>query len=97
MIICAAIKVSGFRKDLNKLDTVVICGLQHDDCYSTINLFKDNWEKIKFIEGFVDSDGYFYTRKEAYNEAFKIGQLSSTVELYKAHNDEDELYSDDLY
>lgn len=97
MIICAAIKVSGFRKDLNTLDTVIICGLRHGDCYSTIKLFENNWDKMKFIEGFVDSDGYFYTRKEAYREAFKIGQLTPTVENFKSLNNEDELYSEDLY
>lgn len=97
MIICAAIKVSGFRKDLNRLDTAIVCGLRHGDCYNIIKLFKDNWEKIKFVEGFIDSDGGFYTRKEAYVEAFKNGQLSSTVYMYKAQNDENELYSEDLY
>lgn len=97
MIICAAIKVSGFRKDLNKLDTAIICGLRHGDCYNTIKFFEDKWEGIKYIEGFVDSDGYFYTRKEAYREAFKIGQLVPTVETFKSLNGEDELYSEDLY
>ena len=97
MIICAAIKVSGFRKDLNKFDTVIICGLRHGDCYNIIKLFENNWDKIKFIEGFLDSDGYFYTRKEAYREAFKIGQLAPTVENFKSLNNEDELYSEDLY
>lgn len=97
MIICAAIKVSGFRKDLNKLDTVIVCGLRHGDCYNIIKLFENNWDKIKFIEGFLDSDGYFYNRKEAYREAFKIGQLAPTVENFKSLNNEDELYSEDLY
>ena len=97
MIICAAIKVSGFRKDLNKFDTAIVCGLRHGDCYNTIKLFENNWDKIKFIEGFLDSDGYFYTRKEAYREAFKIGQLTPTVENFKSLNNEDELYSEDLY
>ena len=97
MIICAAIKINGFRKDLNRLGTAIVCGVRHGDCYNIIKLFENNWEGIKFIEGFVDSDGYFYTRKEAYDEAFKIGQLNSTVEIYKAQHDENVLYSEDLY
>ena len=47
MIICAAIKVSGFRKDLKKFDTAIVCGLRHGDCYNTIKLFENNWDKIK--------------------------------------------------
>ena len=97
MIICAAIKVSGFRKDLNKFDKAIVCGMRHGDCHNTIKLFENNGHKITVIEGFLDSDGYFYTRKEAYREAFKIGQLTPTVENFKSLNDEDELYSEDLY
>ena len=68
------------EKDLNKFDTVIVCGLRHGDCYSTIERLKNNWDKIQYIEGFLDSDGCFYTRKEASREAFKIGQLLPTVE-----------------
>lgn len=97
MIVCAAIQVSGFRKDLNKLDKVNICGVRHGDCLKIIELFKGNWEKIKCKEGFMTSDGEFLDRKEAYNYVFKNGLISETTALFKANQEEDELYSEDLY
>ena len=96
-ILCAAIKLTGYRTDIEKLDSVIILGVRHGDCYSTIKLLKSTWMNTTTIEGFIDTDGNFFNRYEAYDIVLKNGQMSATTELWKAEKGETELYSEDLY
>lgn len=97
MIICAAIKFEVVRLETNRIDTLIICGLRHGDCYAIWNEMKNKFVVNKKTEGFVDENGVFFDRYEAYRKAMSIGQLSPSIELYKAANNEEELYSEDLY
>ena len=97
MIICAAIKIE-FTNQYNIPEKVIIHGLRHGDCYTTIAKMnlppkKDRTE----TEGFVDNRGIFYNRLEAYHEAMAMHQLSATTIAYKSQCKENELYSEDLY
>ena len=94
MIICAAVKVI-----MNNMagTNEVICGHRHGDCYSIIHQLNSNWLKSKKVEGFIDNNGEFLDRKEALEHAVKCGQLSQSNRWYKEDNNENELYSEDLY
>lgn len=48
-------------------------------------------------QGFLNSQGSFLNRKEAYGEALRCGQLSATTISTKEDHLEHELYSEDLY
>lgn len=97
MIICAAIKIE-FTNQYNINETVIVHGLRHGDCFTTMAKMnlppkKDRTE----IQGFVDSNGVFYDRLEAFHIASACCQLSATVKQYKTEHNENELYSEDLY
>lgn len=86
MIVCAALK----DKNTNK----VFCGVRHSDIYEMLHNLSYYGD---FIEGFVDNDGDFYSRKDAFYYALKHYQLSRTVIEWKEEKFERELYSEDLY
>ena len=89
MIICAAIK--------DKETGAVFGGIRHGFIYSAM---KDAGIPKKFsgvIEGFLDQNGHFYNRKEAFEIAINCGQLSATTRQLKREKCELELYSEDLY
>ena len=89
MIICAALKIK------NSLTIIGCC--RHGDGYSTLHDLCPKLGINDVEEGFLTSTGVFLSRKEAFYEASKYGQLSATVKQYKSDHGEDELYSEDLY
>ena len=95
MIICAAIKIQ-----IEGLDheTIIPCR-RHGDGFKLIKDF-GYAPKIKYTEiaqGFIDQDGNFFDRKEAFAHALICGQLSTTTRWYKDDNNQKNLYSEDLY
>lgn len=97
MIICAAIKIE-FTNQYNINETVIIHGLRHGDCFTTMTKMNLPPKKERTeIQGFVDNNGVFYDRLEAFHIASACCQLSATVKQYKTEHNENELYSEDLY
>lgn len=100
MIICAAIKLIQeelFGEKLSIPKELVICGHRHGDCLKIINELSPRWCHTKQIQGFIDHNGKFLDRKEAFIHAKECGQLSKSTRWYKFDNDQRELYSEDLY
>lgn len=96
MIICAAIKFI----DLEQGKSLVICGHRHTNCYEIIQHLDAKWRKTpkrKIIEGFINHDGEFLGRTEAFLHAKEIGQYNTTQRYYWEDHNQDELYSEDLY
>lgn len=97
MIICAAIKIE-FTNQYNINETVIVHGLRHGDCFTTMTKMNLPPKKERTeIQGFVDNNGVFYDRLEAFHIASACCQLSATVKQYKTEHNENELYSEDLY
>lgn len=97
MIICAAIKIE-FTNQYNINETVIVHGLRHGDCFTTMTKMNLPPKKERTeIQGFVDNNGVFYDRLEAFHIASACCQLSTTVKQYKTEHNENELYSEDLY
>ena len=97
MIICAAIKIE-FTNQYNLHETVIVYGLRHGDCFTTIEKMNLPPRKERTeIQGFVDNRGIFYDRLEAYHAARAMNQLSATIIKYKEDHNENELYCEDLY
>lgn len=98
MIICAAIKIQ-FKNKYGRDETVIVHGLRHGDCFTTMTKMSDLPPRSERIEtqGFVDNRGIFYDRLEAYHAARAMNQLSATIIKYKEDHNENELYSEDLY
>ena len=97
MIICAAIKVE-FTNQYNLNETVIVHGLRHGDCFTTMEKMNlpPRSERIE-TQGFVDNNGVFYDRLEAFHVASACNQLSFTTKRFKEDHNENELYSEDLY
>ena len=95
MIICAAIKIQ-----IEGLDheTIIPCR-RHGDGFKLIKDFgfkaKVGYKEI--AQGFIDDKGEFLNRVEALTHACNCGQLSATTKSCKLSNNENELYSEDLY
>lgn len=97
MIICAAIKIE-FINQYNINEKIIVHGLRHGDCYTTMAKMNLPPKKERTeTEGFVDNNGVFYNRLEAYHEVMVAHQLSATTVAYKNQYCENELYSEDLY
>lgn len=97
MIICAAIKIE-FTNQYNINEKLIVHGLRHGDCYTTMAKMNLPPKKERTeTEGFVDNNGVFYNRLEAAHVAFACNQLPATVKEYKSEHNEMELYSEDLY
>lgn len=97
MIICAAIKIQ-FKNKYGRDETVIVHGLRHGDCFTTMTKMNLPPKKERTeIQGFVDNNGVFYDRLEAFHIASACCQLSATVKQYKTEHNENELYSEDLY
>ena len=95
-IICAAIK---FTSKANE-DIVIPCA-RHGDGYKQfahINFVltgKYNCGDWNIEEGFIDSNGSFCPREEAYD--FMKDSLPASLIYFKEQHNEKELYSEDLY
>lgn len=98
MLICAALLVQ-----VEGLDhTTIVCCRRHGDGFRILaDLGYAPKTKYKVIDqGFIDHQGSFLSRTEAYVHAKECGQLSETTKWYKHDHEEEtihELYSEDLY
>lgn len=92
MIISAAVKIITISND-NK---VIITGLRHCDCYNTLANLGLKQMKDYFIvdDGFIDHQGNFLDRRDAWKHARNCGQLPVNI---IEHNISEELFSEDLY
>ena len=94
MIICAAIQVTFHRA--GKPVEAVIPGWRHSSCWelmAALGVPADRQE----VEGFIDHNGAFLDRLEAFEHALQCGQLSDTTRTEKAGRQERALFSEDLY
>lgn len=92
MIISAAIKIIIPPNDKE----IVITGLRHCNCYNTLaNLGLKQIEDYFVIDdGFIDHQGNFLDRRDAWKHACDCGQLPVNI---VEHNISEELFSEDLY
>lgn len=93
MLICAALLVQTDEHDPNS--TVVVPCHRHGDGYGMLHIFKVKAKVVK--EGFMNREGEFLDRYEAFEHALNCGQLPQSTRWYKEDNHECELYSEDLY
>lgn len=89
MIICAALK--------DKNSKVVFGGVRHADICEALRKIGVSVKDMNFIEGFLDSNGNFLTRAEAFQEVKRTGQISYTARMLKERERDTLLYSEDLY
>lgn len=98
MIICAAIKIEKTDNFGNPLESIIICGHRHGDCFKMIGNLNEKWKKgNSVIQGFINHKGEFLDRKEAFEHIKEIGQCNTTQRWYWEDHNQDELYSEDLY
>ena len=96
MIICAAIDIT-FVNSKNEVNRLVVCGYRHGDCHKTIRQL-DNKHTQWSEEGFIDHNGDFLNRQEAFLHAIECGQINKHNQWYREDNKvPNELYSEDLY
>lgn len=83
MILAAAIKyhITATDKD------VVLCGCRHGDIFVQLNAlgFKPKEGYTEIEQGFIDHNGKFLSRKEAYEHAKEIGQLCNKIIYDREH------------
>lgn len=96
MIVCAALQIK------DGINTYVICGLRHADCYETLYaIAPDLSKKVRIndsvTEGFITTDNIFLDRYAAYQQALSCGQIPAQLRYDKNRKHEVELYSEDLY
>ena len=89
MIICAAIK----DKETGAIFGAIRHGFTY--CAKTDDGIPKRFSEV--VEGFLDQNGNFYDRKEAFEVAINCGQLSASTRQLKREKCELELYSEDLY
>ena len=95
MLICAAllIQVDGLDHQ-----TILPCRRHGDGFEILCDLGFAPKTKYSIVEqGFIDHNGKFLDRLEAWNHARDCGQLSQTTAWYKQDHFDVELYSEDLY
>lgn len=92
MIVSAAVKIIATSND----NEVIIAGLRHCDCYNTLaNLGLEPLRDYIFVnDGFIDHQGNFLDRRDAWKHACDCGQLPVNIVEY---NISKELFSEDLY
>lgn len=89
MIICAALRIKG-------TNTVIGC-IRHGNGYSALRDLRPGIHCTQVEEGFLTDKNVFLNRTEAFIRAVNCGQLSATTRHYKGEQNENELYSEDLY
>lgn len=94
MILCAAIQVEFEQAGQNV--QAVIAGHRHGSCWELINIFGVPASRQE-TEGFLNHQGEFLDRYDAFEHALQCGQLSDTTLTAKAERGERQLYSEDLY
>ncbi len=97
MILAAAIKFHITETDKD----VVLCGCRHGDIFAQLEPLgfgpHKGYEEIE--QGFIDHHNNFLTRKEAFEHAKEIGQLSSKIVYDREHDGvgHTNLISEDLW
>lgn len=95
MLLCAALLIQVEGLDHK---TIIPCRRHGDGFQILQDLGYGPKTKYKILQqGFIDNDGNFLDRIEAYNYAKVCGQLSATIRWYKGDSNEVELDSEDLY
>ena len=90
MIICAALLV----ENENEEQVIVPC-YRHGNGYAMLHSLYVEAKVLK--EGFINHNGEFLDRYDAFAHAKECGQLPQSTRWYKEDNRESELYSEDLY
>ena len=96
MLLSAALKI---KDESCKPDGFIIfpC-VRHGFGYSTLHdLVGTKYHQRDIVEGFIDTNGKFYDRVDAYEYVMFHGQLSASTRALKREKGETELYSEDLY
>lgn len=97
-IVCAAIR---FTSKADEDNIIVLPCIRHGDGYKQFaylnfvlagNYSRGDWNKE---EGFVDSNGKFHSREEAFQ--LVKDSLPASLIYFKEQHKETELYSEDLY
>ena len=98
MIICAAILVENNNGKSYPFNQTIIPCLRHCGGYSILkDLCPEKKLHLGAVEGFVDHQGNFLTREDAYEEARKCGQIPAELRRLKSDRGEKMLFSEDLY
>lgn len=89
MITHAAVKIKDLRQDKE----IIIPCHRHCDAFYILKEFgyKKNIDYKEIAQGFLDEKDNFYTRVEAWHEAYKCNQLMIVDNTFK------ELFSEDLW
>ena len=77
-----------------KLYDNIYTGFRHSDCFRKV--FEDGalWiDKPHIVQGFIDEDGNFLTRKEAFERAVECGQVEDKGETQENRI----LFSEDIW
>ena len=94
MIVCAAVK---WHNHILNAELTIGC-IRHADGLAQLNIIREFGtfiDKRDVEQGFLDHEGKFYSREDAYIIAKKCGQLSATTLANKHASTE--LFSEDLY
>lgn len=94
MILSAALQVTFQRPD--EEETITVAGHRHMDIYYLLSAFHVPTVGNP-VEGFMDHEGNFLDRYEAFEHAVNCGQLSWTTIDHKERHCELQLFSEDLY
>lgn len=98
MIVCAALLVEHDKGKQYPFNTTVVPCLRHAGGYSILkNLCPERKLHLEAVEGFIDNNGNFLTREDAFDEALKCGQLPAELRHLKYERGEKMLFSEDLY
>lgn len=96
MLLSAALKI---KDESSKPEGFLILPcIRHGFGYATLHgLVGNKFKRSNITEGFIDTTGTFYDRREAFEYAMSNGQLSASTRALKRDRGETELYSEDLY
>ena len=91
MIVSAAVKIKDLRQDKE----IIIPCHRHCDAFYILKQFayKKNVDYKEIAQGFLDEEGKFYNRVQAYDHALSEWQLNEDV--LEEHRKE--LFSEDLW
>ena len=91
MIICAALKL----QTENAL--LILPCYRHSNGFAIRANLNSEWRHAKVTQGFIDHNGLFLDRAEAFNHVKECGQCNATQRWYWEDHGQTELYSEDLY
>lgn len=96
MLLCAALKIKD--ESIKPDGFVILPCIRHGFGYSILHdLVGAKYHQRDIVEGFIDTNGKFYDRVDAYEYVMFHGQLSASTRELKREKGETELYSEDLY